>query len=215
VVSENVPVGARRPLQARSRAALQRILESAEQELVATGSDDLTMAAVAERAGMSVGTIYRRFEGKEQLLEAVKDRLLTRVEEHIATALGSAGDDLPDVVDVFARALIDGFSVGAHVIPHLVGTARPAGASERPRRALENIHRLFLDAASAHRDEVRRSDPETALTIAARTITTACVHRVVAGENAPDGISPSQWCEQIADMATVYLTTPDRGDRPA
>ncbi|MEV6843540.1 TetR family transcriptional regulator [Actinoplanes sp. NPDC051411] len=36
---------------------MQRILVSAEQELAADGSDDLTMAAVAERAGMSVGSI--------------------------------------------------------------------------------------------------------------------------------------------------------------
>lgn len=215
VVPDDAPVGVRRPVQARSRAALQRMLEAAEQELVATGSDDLTMAAVAERAGMSVGAIYRRFEGKEQLVEAVKDRLLTRVEDDIATALGSGGDDLSEIIDVFVRALMDGFSVGAHVIPHLVGAARPVGSSERARRGLENIQQLFLDTAAAHRDEIRRSDPDTALSIAVRTITTACIHRVVVSPNAPDGLSSSQWCEQVADMATVYLTTPDRGDRPS
>jgi hypothetical protein len=30
-------------------------------------ADNFTMAVVAERAGVSVGTMYRRFTGKEQL----------------------------------------------------------------------------------------------------------------------------------------------------
>ncbi|MGH3097755.1 MAG: TetR/AcrR family transcriptional regulator [Streptosporangiales bacterium] len=215
MASENAPLGFRPPRQARSRVALQRILVSAEQELVATGFDDLNMAAVAERAGLSVGAIYRRFDGKEQLLTAVKDRLLTRVEDDITAALDSADGGLREVIDVFTRALADGFSAGAHVIPHVVGGARPIGSSERSRRALENIQRLFLDATTAHLDEVRRSDPATALAISVRTITAACIHRAVIGRNAPDGISWAQWCEQVVDMATLYLTTPDRDDRPA
>lgn len=215
VVSENAPLGFRPPLQARSRAALQRILVAAEQELAATGSDDLTMAAVAERAGMSVGAIYRRFEGKEQLLTAVKDRLLTRVEDDITAALDAAEGGLAEVVDAFTRTLVDGFSASAHIIPHVVGGARPIGSSERARRALEHIQQLFVDATSAHLAEIRRSDPATALVIAARTITTACLHQAVIGRTVPDGISGPRWCEQVADMATVYLTTPDREDRRA
>lgn len=215
MVSENAPLGFRPPQQARSRAALQRILVSAEQELVETGSDDLTMAAVAERAGMSVGAIYRRFEGKEQLLHAVKDRLLARVEDDITAALDSAEGSLSEVIDAFTRALVDGFSACAHIIPHLFPDARPIGSSAWARRALKNIQQLFLDATTTHLDEVRRSDPATALAIAGRTITTACIHRAVLGQNVPDGISRTQWCEQVADMATVYLTTPDRNDRQA
>jgi AcrR family transcriptional regulator len=194
---------------------LQRILASAEQELVDTGSDDLTMAAVAERAGMSVGAIYRRFEGKEQLLHAVRDRLLTRVEDDIAAALDSAEGGLSDVIDAFTRAVVDKYSIDAPIILHLFADIRPIGSSVRARRALENIHRLFLDATTANVAEVRRSDPATALAVAGRTITTACIHRAVLGRNATDGISQAQWCEQVTDMAVVYLTTPDRAHRPA
>lgn len=213
MTSGNAPLGFRPPQQARSRAALQRILASAEEVLATTGFDDFTMAAVAERAGMSVGAIYRRFEGKEQLLIAVKDRLLSRVEDDITTALGAVEGGLPEVVGAFTRALADGLSAGAHVIPHVIGNARSTESSERSRRALENIERMFLDAATAHLDQVRRSDPATALAIVFRTITAACAHRAFTGRAWPDGISWAQWSEQIADMATVYLTTPD--DRSA
>ena len=188
---------------------------SAEQVLAETGFDDLAMAAVAERAGLSVGAIYRRFEGKEHLLVAVKDRLLTRVEDDITVALDAPGRSLPDVVDRFTHALADGFSAGAHVVPHVVGKGQGLGSSERSRRALDSIQRLFLDAATVHLDEVRRSDPTTALAIAFRTITAACIHRTITWRAVPDGISWERWSEQVADMATLYLTTPDPGDRRA
>jgi AcrR family transcriptional regulator len=214
VASGNAPLASYPPQQARSRAALQRILTAAEEVLAATGFDDFTMGAVAERAGLSVGAIYRRFEGKEQLLTAVKDRLLNQVEEGITAAVEAADGGLPEIIDAFTRALADGLSAGAHVIPHALGKTRTTEASERSQRALDNIQRLFLDAATAHLDEVRRSDPMTALALAFRTITGACIHRTVTLHTWPDGISWGQWSEQVADMATLYLTTPDRGHDP-
>ncbi|MFF9351921.1 TetR/AcrR family transcriptional regulator [Streptomyces sp. NPDC014734] len=215
MASGNAPPGFNPPLQARSRAALQRILVAAEQVLAATGFDEFTMAAVADRAGLSVGAIYRRFEGKEQLLNAVKDRLLARVEEDITVALGAVDGGLSEVVDAFTRSLADGFSAGAHVIPHVVGKSRGTESSERSRRALEHIERLFLASAMAHAGEIRRAEPLAALLVAFRTITAACVHRTVTLHVWPDGISWNRWSQQVADMATVYLTSPEREDRPA
>jgi hypothetical protein len=97
----------------------------------------------------------------------------------------------------------------------VIGHARSIGSSERSRRALENLQRLFLDATTAHLNQVRRSDPTTALAIAFRTITAACIHRTITWRTLPDEISWARWSEQVADMATLYLTTPDRDDRPA
>lgn len=193
---------------------MQKILASAEQVLAATGADDFTMAAVAERAGLSVGAIYRRFESREQLLIAVKHRLLGQVEDDLTAALGAVEGDLRDVVHTFTRTLAEGFSAGAHVIPHVAGTARTTESSERSRRALENIERMFIDVATVHLDQVRRSDPAAALLIAFRTITAACIHRAITWQAWPDGVSWSAWTEQVAGMAIAYLTSPDDG-RPA
>jgi AcrR family transcriptional regulator len=91
VTDRQVPgVDLRPPQQARSRAVLQKVLGAAEDVLALDGLDGFTIAAVAERAGVSVGGLYRRFTGKEQLLAAVKDRLLTRLETRLSEALASA-----------------------------------------------------------------------------------------------------------------------------
>lgn len=202
---EHLP-GFNPPQQARSRAALQKVLTATEQVLATTGPADLTMAAVAERAGVSIGSIYGRFAGKDQLLTAVKDRLLTRIEDDLVAALAEAVGGLPGVVEAFTRTLADRFSAGSHVIPYML-TAGSKEAAERGVRALETMRQLFLDAAGRHIDEVRRPDPMTALVTAVHTITGACIYRTIALHAWPDGASWSQWATEISAMTVAYLTT--------
>jgi AcrR family transcriptional regulator len=53
-----------------TQAARDHILEAALDELVATGAEDVTMKAVAERAGMALRTLYNHFSGRDELLTA-------------------------------------------------------------------------------------------------------------------------------------------------
>ncbi len=64
------------PRQARSAATLEAILEGTIQVLVATGPRKLTTTHVADRAGVSVGTMYQYFPNKQALLYAVTERYL-------------------------------------------------------------------------------------------------------------------------------------------
>ncbi|MGH3630042.1 MAG: TetR/AcrR family transcriptional regulator, partial [Sciscionella sp.] len=91
----------RPPQQARSRAALQKLLTAAEDVLINQGLDDFTIAAVAEHAGVSVGGVYRRFASKEQLLEAIIDALLVNVEDTVAESLSTAEPSLSGVINAF------------------------------------------------------------------------------------------------------------------
>ena len=58
--------------QERSRRSQQGILLAGYALLEEGGVDALTVAAVAERAGMAVGSIYRRFGDKEGLLLSIQ-----------------------------------------------------------------------------------------------------------------------------------------------
>ena len=68
------------PQQERSTRVLLKVLEAAETILRRDGAEGLTMPAVALEAGVSVGGIYRRFQTKQDLLRAIKDRHLARSE---------------------------------------------------------------------------------------------------------------------------------------
>jgi AcrR family transcriptional regulator len=74
------------PVQARSSASVESILEATIQVLLRVGKERLTTTRVAHRAGVSVGTLYQYFPNKSALLQAALRRHL----ESIAAALEQA-----------------------------------------------------------------------------------------------------------------------------
>jgi AcrR family transcriptional regulator len=64
----------RRPRQSRSRATWDAILEAAAQVLERDGPGGFTTASVAERAGVSIGSLYQYFPDKQAILLAAAER---------------------------------------------------------------------------------------------------------------------------------------------
>lgn len=62
------------PRQARSRRTRESILEAAVACFEAQGYDETTMAMIAGRAGVGVGTVYQYFRDKRELLLELLDR---------------------------------------------------------------------------------------------------------------------------------------------
>jgi AcrR family transcriptional regulator len=71
------------PVQARSTATVEAIFEATIQVLLREGADRLTTTRVADRAGVSVGTLYQYYPNKQSLLFAVLERHLVQVMETI------------------------------------------------------------------------------------------------------------------------------------
>jgi AcrR family transcriptional regulator len=67
------------PVQARSAASVDAILEATTQVLLHVGKERLTTTRVAARAGVSVGTLYQYFPNKSALLQAALRRHLNEV----------------------------------------------------------------------------------------------------------------------------------------
>jgi AcrR family transcriptional regulator len=74
------------PVQARSAASVDAILEATLQVLVRVGKERLTTTKVALKAGVSVGTLYQYFPNKSALLKAALKRHLDEVGEAIERA---------------------------------------------------------------------------------------------------------------------------------
>jgi AcrR family transcriptional regulator len=71
------------PVQARSTASVDAILEATVQVLLQVGKERLTTTRVALRAGVSVGTLYQYFPNKSALLQAALKRHLTEVTDAV------------------------------------------------------------------------------------------------------------------------------------
>ena len=67
------------PVQARAAHRIEALLDAAAAVVVEHGIEHLTTALVAERAGASIGTVYRYFPDRVAVLVALAERNLERL----------------------------------------------------------------------------------------------------------------------------------------
>lgn len=95
------------PVQSRSGATVEAIYEAAIQVLLVDGLARLTTTRVAERAGVSVGTLYQYFPNKEALLFAILLRHFEEMAEAIERlCIRSSRRPLSDLADSIADAYV-------------------------------------------------------------------------------------------------------------
>ncbi|MFD8523312.1 TetR/AcrR family transcriptional regulator [Streptomyces capillispiralis] len=82
----------RAPVQRRSAERLARILDACAELLDEVGYDDLSTRAVAERAGVPIGSVYRFFGNKRQMADALAQRNLERFSERVTERLKVTGE---------------------------------------------------------------------------------------------------------------------------
>ncbi|MGX1674618.1 TetR family transcriptional regulator [Streptomyces sp. NPDC055400] len=140
----------RAPVQQRSAERLSRILDSCAQLLDEGGYDELSTRAVAGRAGVPIGSVYRFFGNKRALVDALAERNLERYAERIARRLAgiSAGDwraAMDAVLDEYLamKRTAPGFSLVDF------GNQIPVGADAGPNHRLTD---RLTDLLAVHLD---------------------------------------------------------------
>jgi AcrR family transcriptional regulator len=123
----------------RSMRTLQRLTDAAKAAAEVIGYDRFTTGDVAERAGVSIGTVYRYFPDRVALLDVIDPEryVFTEVREHRRTeVVGStlvdlhvAVDDADDVRPFDREALIHLIAVAQSRVAEL---DRQREASARP-----------------------------------------------------------------------------------
>lgn len=84
----------------------ERILDAAEELVLARGFDTVSVAAIADGAGIGKGAVYLEFPGKNDILDALLQRGTARLRERVRNEAGDR-PRLGDAYRAFARALRD------------------------------------------------------------------------------------------------------------
>ncbi|MGC9368135.1 MAG: TetR/AcrR family transcriptional regulator [Paracoccaceae bacterium] len=93
------------PRQRRSAATFEAILEAAARILEAGGPEALTTNHVAERAGVSIGSLYQYFPSKSAIQAELIRRLRRRMLDDLRAGVAvSRGLGLAETVDCLVRA---------------------------------------------------------------------------------------------------------------
>jgi len=98
----------KKPQQQRSRVTIDAIFEATIQVLLANGLQAITAVQIAERAGVSVGSLYQYFPNKSALLAAVVQRHVGEVVDATIQACRSAhGNSIREMCAAMMSAFVD------------------------------------------------------------------------------------------------------------
>lgn len=165
------------PQQGRAKATVEAILQAASQVLVAEGYARMTTTRVAERAGVSVGSLYQYFDDKEQLMRALKERLSQTMLHATASATAdSGGMSLSEQVRAMLAALLAAKASEGGLGPALTAAMLQIDGQLASAEVLEASKLQVRALLARHRDEHDLKD----LTGAASTLVHA-VDGVVLG----------------------------------
>ncbi|MCX5370982.1 TetR/AcrR family transcriptional regulator [Streptomyces sp. NBC_00103] len=138
----------RAPVQRRSAERLTRILDACADLLDEVGYDGLSTRAVAERAGVPIGSVYRFFGNKRQMADALAQRNLERYSERVTERLkGAHRGDWRAAMD----AVLDEYLAMKHTAPGFslvdFGNQIPVGArhAEPNHRVADRLTDLLSD----------------------------------------------------------------------
>ena len=178
---------ARRPLtkprksaiQERSRSTVDALVEATARILVKEGFDKASTNRIAEVAGVSVGSLYQYFPGKEALVAAVIDRHNQEIMQVVRAALTEVAD-LP--IDKAVRRLVT-VAIEAHridpklhrVLAEQIPRTGQLADVEAFNREVHTLVRAYLES---RRKEMRKIDIDVATFVCVSAIE-AVAHNTV------------------------------------
>ncbi|GAA4185350.1 TetR/AcrR family transcriptional regulator [Streptosporangium oxazolinicum] len=198
--------------QARGLRRMEEILDAAEEVIAEIGYADMTTNAVAERAGMSPGSLYQFFRNKEEILDGLLDRFTEGRSAHWEARL--TGDVLrmpvADLIDQVVDEIVAYKTSRPAYWALLHGSAtgdRLAAASERLHRGIARRIAGVLAVRAPHLGEERR------LLVATMMLSTVRAVLPLVAAGPPD--RAAELTAELKALLTGYLSAAtDSGRKP-
>jgi AcrR family transcriptional regulator len=201
----------RQPKQSRSKATVDAIVIATTQILIEQGYAALTTNRVAEVAGVSIGSLYQYFNGKESLIKAVTERHTENMLTLLRTTLAdSVGTSVPTAVRSFVRAMLNAHSLDPELHRICVQQAFQLGLEHilEIRRTAEEVVSFYLQE---HAEAILPHDIRMASSILVTTVD-ANIHSALLSPVRPDMDALG---EEVIAMVLRYLGIPEDGDVPS
>jgi AcrR family transcriptional regulator len=195
----------KKPVQQRSRATVDAILDAAARVFAASGYARTTTNHVARRAGVSIGSLYEYFPSKDALLVALTERHVDEAERVLGAELAAVRDAALTLAQV-VRRLVDAM-IGLHArdpgLHRVLFEEAPLPPRLRARVAsLEEA--MAGDLATllcAH--GLARTDARVAARLGVEVLE-SLTHRLVV-HDAARGETGARQAEELTDLLLRYL----------
>lgn len=198
-----LPQPRRTPRQARSQALVEAILEATARVLAQRGYAGTNTNLVAERAGVSVGSVYQYFPNKDSLVTALHERHAAQMYRAIDNVLAARQPrSLRGHVEAMVHALLAAHRVepGLHQVLEKEFPFFDAPKNQSP--ADDSIYRRVQQLLEEHRGEIAPRNRDLATWVVLQTME-SLVHAAVI--DAPAQFSAISVERAIVDVLMGYL----------
>ncbi len=192
------------PEQDRSRATVEAIVEAAAHILVKHGYDAFTTNRVAERAGVSIGSLYQYFPNKDALLSELMRRHVVEIErgvEEMAELARTA--PLAEVIRVGIEENVRSHQIDPVLHRVLSEEVPRLGALDWKVAFTQRMEARVRGVLEARRSEISVADIDVAVYIMTRTVE-AVVHSAVCAQ--PKALASGALAEELTRMLVGFLT---------
>ncbi|WIV53654.1 TetR/AcrR family transcriptional regulator [Amycolatopsis nalaikhensis] len=193
----------KQPRQVRAELTRQRILTAAAHVFAEHGYAAGTTNRIAERAGLSIGSLYQYFPNKDAILAEL---LMRHLDEGSAVTERIQRQELPgpieEVFRVFVRGAIESHLGDPQLLRLLMEQApRSTELLEKVARLKQSLVSYMQELFDTH-PEVRVADTETAARLVVTT-TELVVHQLIADH---EPVDPARLENELVAMLTRYVT---------
>ncbi|MBB6254360.1 TetR/AcrR family transcriptional regulator [Nitrospirillum iridis] len=203
----------REPVQSRSKASYERMLVAAQELLKIHGNDEFTLTDVSRVGKVSVGSIYCRFDSKDDLIRAVQERVQTNIQHEQQQLIARVALETGNLHDLVA-ALTAGM---AEHLRHHADILRAMMLRANHDPVVARLGKMSHQAAIAdiklailrYRDDIAHPDPERAVQ-AGFNIMYAAVARVLGLGSVREEGDMWEWEQLKRDLThsfAAYLMT--------
>jgi|GEM_PF-1493808 len=195
--------------QRRSVQTMHRIETAFEALLDDFTFEEITVAQICEAAGCSVGTFYGRIKNKDALLEHLRGRVYSQMQQRIAELLEPDAQDaeLKDILRNQMRAFVDLHRTRRGIVRAVILQARRSAALAEGAQAfnqalMKNVTQAWL----VHAASMTHPNPKTAVVEAFFMINGYLRERIVFADVWPDPApNDDAIAEDLTHMVLGYL----------
>jgi AcrR family transcriptional regulator len=142
---DNQELARRKPRQARARYKVELIFEAAMRLIERDGIDGLTTNAVAQTAGVSIGTLYQYFGDKHALLQAMVEREMEELAARIRSrVVGQPAARRGDRVRVLVGTVLETYGGRRRAHSSLMSYAMNHGRPGLLARLFDDVARWLV-----------------------------------------------------------------------
>src|SRR5579872_3889068 len=201
------------PQQARSRKSLEGLMKAARDILNEKGLEGATVPKVAARAGLSPGSVYRRFPNKDALMRAVVLQTLESLDASTASALTSDKAErlsLPEFAETMVRQSLATQRRNAKMLGamHQFITSHSSAAFKKKTvdLSVRSVQRV-ADFLLSKKAEMNHPDPRQAAMFAIMLVGFTLQEIIVfdALPGVPDPRLPKTDDELVAELTRAFL----------